>query len=98
MFNRQKKEPVNTTEKVLELLQPVRYKPSSVDEMAEVNWFYANLINDCLVNVDSVKAFNSETGSDFKNRIKRQHNNAMHLKGNWLYGLFQSFMDSLQQD
>lgn len=39
MFNRQKKEPVNTTEKVLELLQPVRYKPSSVDEMAEETKF-----------------------------------------------------------
>jgi len=39
MFNRQKKEPVNTTEKVLELLQPVRYKPTSVDEMAEETKF-----------------------------------------------------------
>ena len=31
-----KKEQQNTTEKVLELLQPVRYKPTSVEEMAEV--------------------------------------------------------------
>ena len=35
-----KKEPLNTTEKVLELLQPVRYKPTSVDEMAEVRSTY----------------------------------------------------------
>ena len=35
-----KKEPLNTTEKVLELLQPVRYKPTSVDEMAEVRETY----------------------------------------------------------
>ena len=35
-----KKEPLNTTEKVLELLQPVRYKPTSVDEMAEVRATY----------------------------------------------------------
>jgi len=34
-----KKEPLNTTEKVLELLQPVRYKPTSVDEMAEETKF-----------------------------------------------------------
>ena len=47
---------------------------------------------------DTVKAFNSETGSDFKNRIKRQNNNAMHLKGNWLNELFPSFIDFLQQD
>ena len=30
-----KKVELNTTEKVLELLQPVRYKPTSVAEMAE---------------------------------------------------------------
>lgn len=34
-----KKEQQNTTEKVLELLQPVRYKPTSVDEMAEETKF-----------------------------------------------------------
>ena len=34
-----KKEQQNTTEKVLELLQPVRYKPTSVDEMAEVGYY-----------------------------------------------------------
>ena len=62
MFNRQKKEPVNTTEKVLELLQPVRYKPTSVDEMAEVNGFYPEFI--ILVKYDGVK-YNSE--SDSKN-------------------------------
>ena len=32
---RPKKVELNTTEKVLELLQPVRYKPTSVAEMAE---------------------------------------------------------------
>ena len=69
MFNRQKKEPVNTTEKVLELLQPVRYKPTSVDEMAEVNGFYPEFI--ILVKYDGVK-YNSE--SDSKNWIKSQHN------------------------
>ena len=30
-----KKVELNTTEKVMELLQPVRYKPTSVAEMAE---------------------------------------------------------------
>ena len=35
-----KRETLNTTEKVLELLQPVRYKPTSVDEMAEVSLYY----------------------------------------------------------
>jgi len=34
-----KRETLNTTEKVLELLQPVRYKPTSVDEMAEETKF-----------------------------------------------------------
>ena len=34
MFSPKKVE-LNTTEKVMELLQPVRYKPTSVAEMAE---------------------------------------------------------------
>ena len=44
---------------------------------------------------ETVKAFNSKSGSDFKNWIKRQHNNAMHLKGNWLDESFPSFIDFL---
>ena len=39
MFKPKKDITLNTTEKVLELLQPVRYKPTSVDEMAEETKF-----------------------------------------------------------
>ena len=39
----------------------------------------------------------SDGQSDFKNRIKRQHN-AMHLKGNWLDKSFSSFIDFPLQD
>ena len=38
-----KKVELNTTEKVMELLQPVRYKPTSVAEMAE-EWDWAELV------------------------------------------------------
>ena len=39
MFGPKKEQTLTTTEKVLELLQPVRYKPTSVDEMAEETKF-----------------------------------------------------------